>query len=287
MDWKIIEKAAKAVAARQGENFREKQVVGLRSLGQGRSTGSAGKDYGDLVSLVTITAKQQTDATISLSTEALWTARVTAGNAGYLNPEHKDVQKCILALLQRNFTGENFKLHLMVPQIPGTPSLSEMKTAFGEANECKLDASMSLHSTAEADRRYYTYLQRAMQVMHVLVTPDMDVGFANGVAWFAEGITSFVANGTPMSMVTRAISRFLLQAQRQRNQELMFNDEAGEEMLCFKETTAISNSKQRLMEWDRDGQIEKQMQWTRCFEQAKGRGSDMGNGRTATAQGSV
>ena len=85
------------------------------------------------------------------------------------------------------------------------------------------------------------------------------MGFASGVKWFAEGITSFVANGTPMSMVTRAISRFLLQAQRQRHQELMFADESGEEMLCFRETEAIKMSKSKLLVWNRDAHVDQQI----------------------------
>ena len=222
-------------------------------------------------------ARQQTEATISLSSEALWSARITAGNAGYLNPEHKRFSKLILAILQRNFTGEFFKLHLCVPVIPGTPTGPMLSKAFKEANNCDLDATISAHSTADDDRVYYTYLQRAMQTLHVLVTPDLDVGFANEVKWFADSITDFVANGTPMCMVTRAIRRFFLQAQRQRNQELMFADERGEEMLCFKETTALVSSKQRLMDWNRDAQIDQQIQWTRCYEQATGKGARSGD----------
>ena len=279
MDRGIIRKAVKAVAARQGENFREKQVVGLRSLGQGRTKGGEGKEYGELVSMVAIHSKQQMEATISLSTEALWSSRITSGNAGYLNPEYKDVQKCILAILQRNFTCDGFKLHLLVPQIPGTPSQHQLAKAFGEANECKLDASVAVVSTAEDDRLYYTYLQRAMQTLHVLVTPDLDVGFVTSVTWFADGITTFVANGTPMTMVTRAISRFLLQAQRQRHQELMFADEVGEEMLCFKETEPLRAGKLKLMEWNRDAQIDQQIQWARCYEAATKKTASIGEGQ--------
>jgi hypothetical protein len=157
-----------------------------------------------------------------------------------------------------------------VARIPGTPLPATLGRAFGDANGCKSDASTHTHSTAEEDRQFYTYLQRAMQALQVIVTPDLDVGFASGVNWFAENISSFVANGTPMTMVTRAISRFLLQAQRQRNQELMFGDESGEEMLCFKETAAVAMSKVRLLEWNRDAQIDQQIQWTRCYEQATG-----------------
>jgi hypothetical protein len=278
MDRSIIRKAAKAVAAQKGETFRDKQITGLKSLGQGRAKGGEGKEFGDLVSMVAINAKQQTEATISLSTEALWTARITAGNAGSMNPETKEVQKCILAILQRNFTSENFKLYHMVAQIPGTPSTTALSKAFGEANECKVDGRASVHSTAAEDRFHYTFLQRAMQALQVVVTPDLDVGFASGVKWFAEGITSFVANGTPMAMVTRAVSRFLLQAQRQRHQELMFADESGEEMLCFRETEAITNSKVKLLDWNRDAQVDQQIQWTRCMEQARTTGStSMGN----------
>ena len=203
---------------------------------------------------------------------------MTAGIANSLNPEHKESQKCYLAALQRKFIGEGYKLHLLVPRIPGTPSTTELAAAFGDAEDCKVDATTSIHSTAEDDRKYYTYLQRALQVLQVVVAPDLDVGFASGVQWFAEGITSFVANGTPMRMTTRAISRFLLQAQRQRHEELMFGDESGEEMLCFKETTAIANSKEKLLEWDRDGQIDQQIQWRRCLEQASARGYDQGYG---------
>jgi hypothetical protein len=270
MDRGILAKAAKAVAARTGETFRDKQIVGLRSLGQGRTKSGEGKEIGELVTMVAVHAKQQTEATISLSTEALWTASITAGNAGYLNPEHKDVQKCILSALQRNFTNESFKLHLYVPQIPGTPTTAALAKAFGEANECKLDATITTHTTADEDRFYYTYLQRALQALQVVVTPDLDVGFASEVHWFADNITAFVANGTPMCMVTRAISRCFLQAQRQRNQELMFADESGEEMLCFKDTSALAASKRRLSEWNRDAQIDQQIQWDRCYEQATG-----------------
>jgi hypothetical protein len=209
----------------------------------------------------------------------------------YINPDGKEVQKCILEILRRDFTGDGFKLNLLVPKIPGTPAAAELAAAFGEANDCRLDATTPIHSTAEQDRRYYTHLQRALQAMQVVAAPDLDVGFAGVVKWFAEGITAFVADGTPMCMATRAISRFLLQAQRQRQQEMMFADDSGEDMLCFKETNAITVSKEGLEAWSRDAQIDKQIQWGRCFEQAKmergmndrGRhGGRMDNGRGAT-----
>ena len=277
MDRTIIEKAVRAVATRQGETFRDKQITGLKSLGQGRAGGREGKELGEMVSVVAINARQQTEATISLSTEALWTARITAGNAAEINPESKEVQKCILAILQRTFTSEHFKLSLLVAQIPGTPPATELNSAFGEANDCLFNAKTIKHMTADDDRKYYTYLQRAMQALQVVVTPDLDVGFATGVRWFAEGITNFVANGTPMCLVTRAISRFLLQAQRQRKQELMFADESGEEMLSFKSTEELTNAKRRLLEWNRDAQVDQQIQWARCFEHANANNA-AGNG---------
>jgi hypothetical protein len=61
MDRAIISKSAKAVAARAGETFRDKQLVGLRSLGQGRTKGGEGKEIGELVTMVTVHAKQQTN----------------------------------------------------------------------------------------------------------------------------------------------------------------------------------------------------------------------------------
>ena len=256
--------------------------TGLRSLGQGRTRGGEGRDTGDLVSMVSIHATQQTEATISLSTEALWTARITSGSAGALNPEHKERQKCFLAVLKRGFTREGFKMSLLVPNVPGTPPLSELADAFGEADDCRRDSARSVHSTAEQDRRYYTYLQRALQVMQVIAAPDLDVGFASGVHWFSEAITSFVANGTPMAMTTRAISRFLLQAQRQRNQEMLFADDSGEEMLCFKETEAITLAKAKLLDWDRDTQVDQQIQWRRCLELSNEK--DRGHGKYGARQ---
>jgi hypothetical protein len=50
----------------------------------------------------------------------------------------------------------------------------------------------------------------------------------------------------------------------------MFADESGEEMLCFKETSGLAASKSRLTEWNRDAQIDHQIQWDRCYEQATG-----------------
>ena len=51
MDRAIITKSAKAVAARTGETFRDKQVSSLRSLGQGRTKEGEGKEFGDLVTM--------------------------------------------------------------------------------------------------------------------------------------------------------------------------------------------------------------------------------------------
>jgi hypothetical protein len=88
-------------------------------------------------------------------------------------------------------------------------------------------------------------------------------------SWRAHQLRVTVADGTPMCMTTRAISRFLLQAQRQRQQEMMFADESGEEMHCFQETMVITDAKERLMRWNRDAQIEHQIQWGRCLAQAQ------------------
>ena len=276
MDRTILDKAVHAVAARKGENFREKQLTGLRSLGQGRAKGAEGKEYGDMVSTVAVNARQQTDATVSLSTEALYSARITAGNASLMNLESKDVHKCILSALQRTFSGDHFKMHLLVARVPGTPTQAELEKAFGEANDCKRDARTIAHTTAEHDRKYYTYLQRAMQALHVLVTPDLDVGFATELKWFADGVTNFAANGTPMCLVTRAISKCLLLAQRQRNQVLLFADNSGEEMLNFHPSESLRDAKMKLMDWDREAQIDQQIQWARCFAEATAQGTPTG-----------
>ena len=58
----------------------------------------------------------------------------------------------------------------------------------------------------------------------------------------------------------------------------MFSDESGEESLCFKETEAMKSAKQKLLEWNRDSQIDQQIQWARCYEQATGREARTGEG---------
>ena len=50
-------------------------------------------------------------------------------------------------------------------------------------------------------------------------------------------------------------------------------------MLCFKETEAITLSKAKLLEWDRDAQVDQQIQWRRCMEQTNTSSAETGYGR--------
>ncbi len=106
-------------------------------MGQGRARGAEGKEYGEMVSTVAINARQQTDATVSLNTETLYSARILTGNANLMNLKCKEVHDCILSALQRTFSREYFKMHLLVARVTGTPTHQELEKTFREANDCR------------------------------------------------------------------------------------------------------------------------------------------------------
>ena len=73
-----------------------------------------------------------------------------------------------------------------------------------------------------------------------------------------------------MCQCTRALARNLLASQRQRAQDLQYEDTTGEEQLCFREPDEVQELKAELMAWSREVQIQEQLKFDRCFSRMGG-----------------
>ena len=262
----ILETAVRTIAAKPGATFRDKQIGGLKALGQGvRSKEQDRSGYQELDWSTTTTAKQTTNAVVNLSIEALESARITAGNVNLLNTGYDNVKKCILAVIQRKFIGSDFNLHLLVPRTAGVPPPHELKNGFGESERCQRLGAIPVLLTEEEDRNLYMWFRLAMESMIVIDQPSLDFGFVKALQFYSENTMVFQANGTPLCLVTRSLCNLLQTAQRQREQLLIHASHPDETLLTFKETPEISLAKQRLLEWSREGQAEEVIRHQRCM----------------------
>ena len=262
----ILETAVRTIAAKPGATFRDKQIGGLKALGQGvRSKEQDRSGYHELDWSTTITAKQTTNAVINLSVEALESARITAGNVNLLNTGYENVKKCILAIIQRKFIGSEFNLHLMVPRTAGVPQSLDLKNGFGEAERCQRLGAIPVLLSEEEDRRIFMWFRLAIESMIVVDQPSLDFGFVTALRFYSENTMVFQANGTPLCLVTRSLCNLLQTAQRQREQLLIHSSHPDELLLTFKETPELSMAKQRLLDWSREGQAEEIIRHQRCM----------------------
>ena len=113
----------------------------------------------------------------------------TKGNYTWLNMGSASMQKCFQGIATRFFSAPNFSLVLLVPDIDGRPSLSDLRTKFGEAETEKLSGSLTAAGTSELeDDTYYPWLGMALSVLHAAEAPSMDVGLLECFSYFATGI---------------------------------------------------------------------------------------------------
>ena len=187
MNRTIIETAARAIAAKPGATFRDKQIGGLKALGQGtRSKDQDRHGYQELDWSTATTAKQITAATVNLSVEALESARITAGNVNIMNLGHDYMKKCILSLIQRKFSGGDFKLHLLIPRTSGAPSEAELIAGMGEAQLAKREGQIPKLLSEEKDRQIYMWLRLAIETMIIADAPSLDFGLTAALQFFVD-----------------------------------------------------------------------------------------------------
>jgi len=266
MSKSIIETAARTIASKPGATFRDKQIGGLKALGQGtRSKDQERHGYQELDWSTVTTARQITAATVNLSVEALESARITAGNVTIMNLGHDYMKKCILCLLQRKFSGGDFKLHLLIPRTSGAPSEADLIAGMGEAQLARREGTIPKLLSEDKDRQIYMWFRLAIETMITADAPSLDFGFTAALRFFADHTMFFQANGTPLCLVTRALCNTMMAAQRQREQVLMHPTHPDELLLSYKEPADIATAKQRLMEWSRDGQADEIIRFQRCI----------------------
>jgi hypothetical protein len=270
LDLDIIAKAVHGVASRQGANFRDKLIMGLRSFGVGRKKGEFTHTEDEDGFTAAVMATQQTEAVVSLSCDALRSARISKGNADILNPESPEFFRCVVAVIQRKFTSKDFKLSLLVPRVQGCPTLSELAAAFGEAETCYVLAESTNIMTEEEDRFFYPWLASAINTLCTLDVVSLDFGFGASVKWFADMAPSLSANGAPFSQCTRVLARLLVNSERQRKQELLYatNVTEADALLSYEESEEGKDSKLALQAWSRERQAQEMIQWQRCYEVA-------------------
>ena len=81
MDLSILDQAITTIASKKGATFRDKQVGGIKALGNGsRSKDTERESHQELDWTTATSAKQATNAAVSLSTDALESARITKSN---------------------------------------------------------------------------------------------------------------------------------------------------------------------------------------------------------------
>ena len=267
LDLTILERAVKGIASKKGATFRDKQMGGLKALSNGsRSKESERESYQELDWATAMSSKQATSAAISLSIEALESARITRSNAGLMNLGHDNVKKCILAVITRRFTSTDFQLHLLIPRTSGAPDVKDIKNALGEAQNTKRTASITNVTSESEDRRYYMYLRLAIEAMIVIIAPTLDFGLTNALRFYSENTPIFEVSGTPLCMVTRALCKTLTSAMRQRDQALINTNNDTEQPLCYIEPLDVNQIKQKLISWSRDDQEDEYIKYKRFLD---------------------
>ena len=267
MDLEILDRSVLSIASKKGATFRDKQLGSIKALGNGsRSKESERESYHEVDWTTAMSSKQATATAISMSIDALESARITKSNFGLLNSGHQAVKKCILAVITRKFTSEDFQMHLLIPRTTGAPDVKDIKAALGEAQLCKRSGSIGNISSETEDRKYYVWFRMGVEAMIVLAAPTLDFGFTNALRFYADNTPIFEASGTPLCMVTRALCKTLTTAERQREQSLTNANNATELLLCYYETPELLNVKQRLLSWSRDEQEDEFIRFKRCMD---------------------
>jgi len=267
MDLSILENAVKTIASKKGATFRDKQLGGLKALSNGmRSKETERERYQEVDWSTATSSKQATSAAISMSVDALESARITKSNAGVLNLGHENVKKCILAVITRRFTSTDFQLHLLIPRTTGAPEIKDIKTALGEAQNNLRVGTMAHVSSEVDDRKYYMYLRLAIEALIVIVAPTLDFGLTSALRFYTDNTPIFEVSGTPLCMVTRALCKTLTSAMRQRDQALIMTTDDSELLLCYREPLEVNRLKQKLIGWSRDDQEDEFIRFKRCMD---------------------
>jgi len=267
MDLSILDQAITTIASKKGATFRDKQVGGIKALGNGsRSKDTERESHQELDWTTATSAKQATNAAVSLSTDALESARITKSNVALMNCGHSNVKKCILAILMRKFTSEDFQMHLMIPRTTGAPDTKDIKIALGEAQTCKRTGGIANVSSETEDRKYYGWFRLGVEAIIVIVAPSLDFGLTSALRFFADNTPIFEACGTPLCMVTRALCKTLIAAERQREQALTSKHNTTELLLSYSEPPEIMALKQKLLSWSRDEQEDEYIRFKRCMD---------------------
>jgi hypothetical protein len=209
--------------------------------------------------------KQLQRATLTLSVDALMSARVTKTHAEFMQLQASSMQQCLMALVTRNFTSPQFELCKFVESMAGVPSKADLTSGFGEANQCHMNADLGkTHRSVEDDRRIYPWFQLALIYVVVADVPTLDFGFGTALMWFADNVTLFTAMHTPLSWVARIVCRTFAHAHRLRVQALEYDSVGEDPYLQYSDSASITASKGELMEWCSNDHSTRQIQWDRC-----------------------
>jgi hypothetical protein len=234
-------------------------------LARGRTRGGENQD---IWSEAQLAAHRGIKGHVSLCVSALESATWTSGNAMYMNLHSETMRSCIQAVVTRNFTSPHFHLALLVAQVPGTPSVSELMTGFGEADDCKIDGNGNRLRTEAEDRRMYPHLRSAITVMAVLDTPTLDFGFQTTLLKLARDIQTFEANGTPMSSVTRDVCKTLLNALSRREREIGGSAILEGGLISYRDTPTLTASRARMLTHTRESTADEMSRWMLLAQRA-------------------
>lgn len=265
-----IEEALQATARHpEGTTFRERFKSRVKSLG-GKIREESVKDISESQYVIT-SGKRSAKAWIGISLSFLRRCSITSGNARYLNPSSEATINLTLAIIQRNFTGKSYGLHLCVPRTPGCPSLAKLKEWFGEAAHGIVGTTMTSISVADAERgAMWLWIRIAIQTFLVIDIPSFDFGLAVILNWYITHLPTFQANAVPFNMVTREIATLFSQVQLQRETQMsslsMLGD--GDDTLSFIEPEELRVSREKLFAWNREELAVQDAQFMRSFEQA-------------------
>ena len=258
----IVRKAITATASKPGMSFRDKQVSGWKLVGQGRLKEV---DVGSEATFSVVhSAKQLQRALLSLSEQALMSASVSSGHAEFMRLSGKPMQQCLMALVSRDFTNDHFEMASFVEHVGGAPTKRELARSFGEANKCRMSATMCQSTeSVDDDRKMYPWLQLTLLYIIVADVPTLDFGFRNALMWFVENTLLFSSTGTPMSLVCRCLCKIFAHAQRSRDQTLAYPEINDELVLQFTENATIMAAKKDILQWGAQDHSSAILMWNR------------------------
>ena len=265
-----IENAARALEGHAGATPRDKQIAGCRGLNRGKIKESTSSE---LISDAVHTATQTLNGHLAISVESIMSADITKGNAMYLNLQSEVMQRCLHALATRKFTSKDFRLAAFVPRIPGAPTLRELDAAFGEANRCVLDGTVSKVKTEDHDRRFYPSLRSAVTIMMTADLPSFDFGFNERLSLMIRDLSTWEENGMPLSQATRLLAKVLLNAQLRRGLDIGSNPPASDgTLLSYRDTAELQEARRKASIVTRETMDDEQTRWLYQFQRAMANG---------------